>query len=271
MKHLLAAALLAVASSSLSAAGLAPGEAKGTFTMNGQSSPLSHAYAIAEKENVRVILSNVPLSPKQVEEWSERMGMSDLKAVELVFNPEGQIVSGEFRHPVKSFSATGMHEFTKETLDAGAVAGRVKMSKTDDFFGTKYTYDATFNAKVVRKSVPAPPSAAAGSAAEKSAQGKAYRAYEKALRAGDVATLKKSVPAERAKQLDDPKMAKEGLELIRMMMPKEIKLLDVKVSGDTATLVMSGKGEMGDQRGEATMKLVGGRWLVADESWKGGN
>jgi hypothetical protein len=278
MKKHVAGILLAVVSPLASAAGLAPGEAKGTFTMNGQATPITHAYAIAEpdssdksKENVRVILSNVPLSPKAVESWSDRMGMSDLKAVEIVFNPAGEIISGEFRHPVKSFSATGMHEFTKEKLDAGAVAGRLKTSKPGEFFGTTYSYDVTFAAKVERKEKPKPPNPAAAAAAEKSPQAKAYRAYEKALRAGDMAGIKKGVTAERAKQLDAEPKAKEMIGLIGMMMPKEIKILDLKTEGpNAATLVLSGKGEGGgEETGEAKMKVEGGAWKVDVESWKG--
>jgi hypothetical protein len=279
MKKTLFGFLVAFSGSLALAAGpaLAPGQAKGTFTMNGEATPLTHAYAVTEpdssdktKERVRVILSNVPLSQKQVEGWAERMGMNDLKAVEVVFDPDGQIVSGEFRHPVKSFSATGMHEFTKDASGPGTIAGRLKMSKTDDFFGTKYTYDATFNAAITHKVKPTPPSAAAGAAAEKSAQGKAYRAYEKALRAGDVATLKRSVTAERAKQFGDPKM-KEGLKIIQMMMPKDIRILDLRTEGASATLVLLGKGPGGEEStGEATMRTEGGQWKVAEESWKSG-
>jgi hypothetical protein len=280
MKKHVAGILLAVVSPLASAAGLAPGEAKGTFTMNGQATPITHAYAIAEpdssdksKENVRVILSNVPLSPKAVESWSDRMGMSDLKAVEIVFNPAGEIISGEFRHPVKSFSATGMHEFTKEKMDAGAIAGRLKMSKTDDFFGTKYTYDVAFNAAVVHKAKPAPPNPAAAAAAEKSPQAKAYRAYEKSLRAGDLAAIKKGLSAERAKQMDAEPKAKEMIGLVQMMMPKEIKILDVKPEGaSAATLLVSGPSAMDGKptSGEVKMKLEGGAWKVDTESWKGG-
>jgi hypothetical protein len=274
---LLAAALALAPARPAAAASPAVGTAQGTLTMNGDATPLKYAYAIVEpdssdkaKENVRVILSNVALSPKAVESWSERMGMDGLKAVEVLFDPEGHIISGEFRHPVKSFSATGMHEYTKDPSDAGTIAGRLKMAKTDDFFGTKYTYDATFKAAIARKEKPKAIPAAAGAAAEKSAQGKAYRVYEKALRAGDVATLKKTVTAERAKMLDDPKMAKEALPLIQMMMPKKIAILDLKTEGaDAATLVVSGPGMDGkEMRGEAKMKSEGGQWKVAEESWK---
>jgi hypothetical protein len=279
MKPRIGGAVLALVSSAalVGAAPLTPGQAKGTFTMNGQSSPLAHAYAIAEPgsfdkstEDVRVILTNVPLSPKQVEEWSERMGMNDLKAVEIVFDSKGQIISGEFRHPVKSFSATGMHEYTKEASPAGTIAGRLKTSKPGEFFGTTYSYDATFSATIARREKPKPPAPGAGAAAEKSAQGKAYRAYEKALRAGDLAALKKMVVAERAKQLEDPK-AKEMLGMIGMLMPKTITIVDLRTDGkDSATLVLSGKGEDGESRGEAEMKLEGGAWKIGKESWKSG-
>ncbi|MBL8111761.1 MAG: DUF4878 domain-containing protein, partial [Acidobacteria bacterium] len=259
-------------------AGLAAGQAKGTFTMNGKATPLTHAYAIAEpgafdkkKEDIRVILSNRELTKTNVEEWSDRMRLVDegLECVEIVFNAEGNIISGEFRHKAKSFSSTGRHVFDKSVLNAQMVAGRLSAPE-DEFFGTTYAYDAAFKANVIRKEKPKPVSPAAAAAATKSAPGVAYLAYVKALRAGDIPSLTKLVAKERAEMMKAPEF-KEQLGLVQALMPKDIKIVDGKEEGATATLTLVGKEDASTSRGTATLVKEDGAWKVQKESWKGGD
>jgi hypothetical protein len=100
--------------------------------------------------------------------------------------------------------------------------------------------------------------------------GKAYMAYNKAFAAGDVEALKKMVTAERARQLDDPKM-KEMLPMMQSMMAKDIKITGGTMTSKEATLNVEGKDETGaKETGTVHMVLEDKVWKVEKESWKMG-
>lgn len=100
--------------------------------------------------------------------------------------------------------------------------------------------------------------------------GKAYMAYTKAFASGDIAALKKMVSADRAKQLDDPKM-KEMLPMMQALQPKDIKITGGTMTSKDATLNAEGKAEgaTGKQTGEIHMILEDKVWKLEKESWKG--
>jgi hypothetical protein len=100
--------------------------------------------------------------------------------------------------------------------------------------------------------------------------GKAYMAYSKAFAAGDVASLKKMVSADRAKQLDDPQM-KEMLPMMQALQPKDIKITGGTMTSKEATLNAERKAEgaKDKQTGEIHMILEDKVWKVEKESWKG--
>jgi hypothetical protein len=61
--------------------------------------------------------------------------------------------------------------------------------------------------------------------------------------------------------------AKELLELIQLMMPKDIKITGAKVEGEKVVLTATGVDEGAVANGTITMAREDGRWKVAREQW----
>ncbi len=81
--------------------------------------------------------------------------------------------------------------------------------------------------------------------------------------------LKKLVPSDRAKQMDDPEFAKM-FPMIQSMMASDIKLTGGTMTGKEANLTAEGKDGMtgGVTKGEIHMILEDKQWKVEKDSWK---
>lgn len=97
--------------------------------------------------------------------------------------------------------------------------------------------------------------------------GKVYLEQQKALKAKDLAGLKKVMSAQRVKEMADPKF-KEMIDMIAEMAPTDVKILGGTQTGDTATLNATGKQGPETMKGEITLLKEGGAWKVDKESWK---
>jgi ankyrin repeat protein len=260
--------------------GTASGKAEGTFTVGDETTPLSYAYAVAEKgsfdpkkEDIVLILSDVPLDAEAIEKWSVRSRMAEegrLHAVELRIDAKKQVIGGDLRHPgsgMTSVSVTGMHVFEPKLFDGRTVSGKASVKKPTDLFGkTTFEYSASFEANVYRKPKRVPASAEQKAAAGKSLQAKAYRAYEAALAAGDLAALKETVVAELARQMEEPEAA-TMLEMMKLARPTDVTFERVSVTGGKATLHAVGKQDTGAARGTIELLREGGAWKVGKQSW----
>jgi len=150
------------------AARAADGKAEGTITVNGRTTTLVYAYAWAEpgffdekKEDVRVVLSDVPLPPKALEDVFERIHMADagkLHAFEITLDAEGKPISTSFcDNGFKGPSPSGLSSedvFTKKTFDGKTVEGSYKSAKPHEFFGSTYSFDVAFRADIARTAKP---------------------------------------------------------------------------------------------------------------------
>ena len=119
------------------------GKAEGTITVNGKTTKLSYAYARAvkgffdkTKEDVEVVLSDVPLEGKALEDQFERMHMADagkLHAFEITIDAEGKPISTAFRHNgFKGPSPSGLSSdgrLHEEDFDGKTVDARYKSAK----------------------------------------------------------------------------------------------------------------------------------------------
>ena len=161
-----------------------------TITVNGKTTKLAHAYARAvkgffdkTKEDFEVILSDVPLEAKALEDQFERIKLADagkLHAFEITLNAEGKPISTAFRdNGFKKASPSGLSSadvFTKKVFDGKTVEGTYKSAKESEFFGETYSFDVAFKAPITRAVAPrSAPSAAETAAAQKSPQAKAVR------------------------------------------------------------------------------------------------
>jgi Domain of unknown function (DUF4878) len=107
---------------------------------------------------------------------------------------------------------------------------------------------------------------------EATPQAKAYRALLKAVDAGDFDAYKKSVTKEGVKAIEQQMKEtgmepKKGMELLKMLVPSDVKFTSLKVDGKKATLEATGKvdGEM--NRGTIPMEEEDGQWKVGKQSW----
>ena len=107
---------------------------------------------------------------------------------------------------------------------------------------------------------------------EATPQGKAYRALEKTIAAGDYESYKKGMAAESAKGMDaqmkEMKMdPKQGMAFLKAMSPSDLKFTSLKVDGKKATLLATGK--QGGEMNYGTIDMVeeNGQWKVVKQSW----
>ncbi len=118
------------------------------------------------------------------------------------------------------------------------------------------------------------PAFAAGKAKDLEAtpQGKAYRALEKTVAAGDYEAYKRNMASESAKVMDQQMKEmnmepKQGMAFLKAMSPSDLKFTSLKVDGQKATLLATGK--QGGEMNYGTIDLVeeDGQWKVAKQSW----
>src|SRR5512140_368510 len=262
-------------------AGSDGGTASGTITVNGKTTTLKHAYARAvagffdkTKEDVVVILTDVPLDAKSLEDQFERIHLADagkLHAFEITLDADGKPISTAFRdNGFKKASPSGLSSadvFTKKVFDGRTVEGSYKSAKVSEFFGETYAFDFSFRADVTRAAKVVPPTAAETAAAQKTPQAAVYAAFLRAVQKEDIPALKKLFSKEQAKNLDDPD-AKKMVGMVKMMSATEIKVLKVVETGDKAELTVTGKQDGGVVNGVVHMVREGGAWKVQHEEWK---
>jgi hypothetical protein len=265
----------------VSAVRAAAGTAGGTIVVNGKTTTVKYAYASAApgffdktKEDVTVIVSDVPLDGKALEDQFERMHMADagkLHAFEISIGPDGKPNSTSFRsNDFKKASPSGLSSddvFEKKTFDGKTVEGHYKSAKTHEFFGDTYSFDVTFKADITRKAKPVPPTAAETASAAKSPEAKVYGDFLAAVQKEDLDGLRKLFTKEQAKHLDDPD-AKKMVGLVKIMSATDIKVLKVDEKGDKADLTVNGKQEGKVVNGVVHMVKEGGSWKVEREEWK---
>jgi ketosteroid isomerase-like protein len=117
------------------------------------------------------------------------------------------------------------------------------------------------------------PAFAAGSKdVESTPQAKVYRASLKAIADGDYPAYTKCMTSEAVKEIEKQtkemgKTPKDGMELMKMMAPSDVKLTDLKVDGKKAVLTATGKQDKEDVFGSIDLLEENGQWKVGKQSW----
>ena len=261
---------------------LADGTANGTLTVNGKTVQLKYAYAVLredpfdkKKQATSLLITDQAVPADAAGDDFKLMEVRDkqkLNGVMVLITDDKRIVSGAVYSPLMKkmdyVSGVGMQKLELTTHTATRVAGRVWLEKPDDFFDNIYQYDVKFDVPVGAQKSDEPeqpkgtPLPAGGGE-----PGKAYEAYRKALIAGNLPALRKSVVAEMAKQMDTPDF-KDQLKLVQAIQPKSVKVTGGAIDGDTATLLATAKDENETSNGTITMVKEGGAWKLRKESWK---
>jgi hypothetical protein len=116
----------------------ADGTANGTFTVKGKATKLAYAYATAKpdssdktKEEIVLILSDVPLTPKVVQD---------------------PVTSTSLYDPAFKFSSVSVAgsniKLDVQTLDKSTIAGKLYTAQPDDFNDVPFEYSVTFSAPI---------------------------------------------------------------------------------------------------------------------------
>jgi len=252
------------------------GAAKGQLTVNDDTIELQHAYATAEpgffdetKEDIVVFVSNVTLSDEAVLDMWERHKAD--KFVEVTIDADQDPISVKVNHPAFQASPSGTStSFILElsTFDEKTVAGRFYSETEQEFFGTVYTFDFTFQTEIQRKAELPPPTEEEKDAAANSPQAAVFLEYIKAAHASDVDALKTLVAAELAQELDGPDQ-EDILEFLKMFTPKDVEFQRiVKEDGDSATLIANAQEEGATSKGTLNFVKEDGAWRILEASWE---
>ncbi|HEY0141785.1 MAG TPA: hypothetical protein VGF48_12880 [Thermoanaerobaculia bacterium] len=254
---------------------------QGTLTVNGKTAKLTHAYAATkpnpfdkQKTDVYILFADQALPEGAVHDTFELMrATSDLKfnGLSVEINDEQQIISGmiyspHFKKEMGQISVTGVQKLAAKDYSTSHASGRVFMDEPDDFFENVFQFDATFD---VTTAAPPKPAPLAGKPLPKDGgePGKAYHAYRGYIKKGDIPNLRKSLTAERAKEIDVPDF-KDMFELVQAMQPPTVTITGGSIDGHTATLLVVSKERGENSRGTVTLIKEAGAWKVSKEAWK---
>ena len=107
---------------------------------------------------------------------------------------------------------------------------------------------------------------------ESTPQAKVYRASLKAIDTGDYAAYTKCMTSEAVKEIEKQtkemgKTPKDGMEMMKMMAPSDVKLTDLKVDGKKAVLSATGKQDKETMYGTINLEDEKGEWKVGKQSW----
>lgn len=260
-----------------------PGGASGSFSVDGKSIELHHAYAMAQanpfdekKTDTAILLTDTPLSEEAF------AGVKDLEAagrlephnsVLFVLDESGQAVREVVHHDALGDMSLQMSGMTHATVTissraGGRIEGSAQTKGPEDFLRHKYEIKAQFQAPIrqAHRDAP-PPDAKTGKKLPPGGgePGKAYLALQEAIRKQDLAAIRKAKPADMPDMSDDD--LRKGLEIMAAMTPPKITIDDGFVAGDAAVLYVSGVLEGEKQYGTVKLARVGGAWRPAGESW----
>jgi hypothetical protein len=232
---------------------------------------ITHVYTTAQpgffdkkSEDVHVLLSDVALSDEargDVFALSKMARDDGAHIVEVVIDAQGSPIGGSLF--AKAFdgmvSAAGMHKFTRERLEHGAVAGRLAVDEPHTFMGVTWLYDVRFSAPI-----PRPPTVEEQAAALASPAALAAGEYVAAVRRAKLdAFLTTLAPPATADfgGADGP----EKLKQLSADMPADTKVVGLVPQTDRTVLVSveGHRAEDGMAIGY-TLKMVqiGGHWKV---------
>ena len=107
---------------------------------------------------------------------------------------------------------------------------------------------------------------------EASPQAKVYRASLKAIQDGDYEAYKKCMTSAAVKEIEAQtkemgKTPKDGMEMMKVMAPSDVKLTDLKVDGKKAVLTATGKQDKETMYGSVNLEEENGAWKVGKQSW----
>jgi hypothetical protein len=255
--------------------------AEGYIKIGSNRRELRHARAAQvtddlhkSKQMIHLILSEAEIPSKALFDRGELLSIKYAKTnqiVEFNFHEDGVnwfLMSKEMEGGGTLSMSHSPNPFPYE-IAGGMVKGKIEAhsegaSANQPAYEIAVTYTARMEQAVVEVEVA--PTPADAIAAAKSPATRAYLDLVAAMRAGDKAKIMAGVPAEQRAQIDTPQFP-QALKFLQAMMPVGLKVLKAAEHDGETTLTLSGTLEGSPQKGEAIMKLDGGKWLMRSESW----
>jgi hypothetical protein len=276
MRTLLAVTLALAAFTPMGAA--AQAKASGHFRLGESRVDVKHVIAVFvpadqmdQADNVHLYLSAQPLDVAPLlqafdpDDGLREQDAADAGYVRLCITADGGECGGYFsrRDPTESFSTSGYGELQLERNTPQRVTGRWLLAEPEDFMGREtYDYDLKFDVAIS----PTPGTALPSGGGE---PGEAYRAWARAITAGDVATLRRMLGEDGEWRLprDNPIRVKETLKELRDGQPIDPEVLRGRVHGDRATLWVRGvdRDEL-PQSGRVSMQRTRDGWRFVDDA-----
>ncbi len=277
----------ALAAKELAASGpkLADGTAAGTMTIDGASVKLAYAIARSKpnvfdekKKDVEVLLSDQQLPAETFADdrkLFEAMNGGAIKGLVVTIDDEEKPYHVQILHPATSLQLSGSGIFEYDSFDYSQkhAAGRFFTNGMEDFGGGshKYAYDVTFAVPVQTIVRPAEVTLDASNGTKLPAgggePGKAYMAFDKAARSGNIAEMKKLGSKTNPMPEMKPEELNAMIELIKIMRPAKVKVTGGFTSGDHATLSVEGERDSKKTTGTIEMQKEDGGWHLLGEKW----
>ena len=258
-----------------------PGEASGSFSVDGRAVTLRYAYAMTQpdvfdekKTNTAILLTEKPLPESALGSVKdlESAGRDQTNWILVRLDEKGSAIREVVHHASLGDASLQMSGMTHSDVKANAgkdrVEGAVRTEGEEDFLHHKYRTDVRFNASIRQAAHETPlPDARTGKRLPPGGgePGKAFFAFDEAVRKKDLAAIRRLKPAEMPDMSDKDLSA--ALEMMAAMSPAKITIDEGYANGDLAVLYVSGTQDGRKQYGTVRMNKVGANWLATDQKW----
>jgi len=270
-----------------SAPKLAEGGAAGSMKVDGTTVKLAHAIARLKpnpfdekKKDVVVLITQKPATAEMlVDDGKLFKGVNDGSVLGLMVKIDSDEKPNHLQllHPKAGIqmSGSGIFNFDAADFSPKHVTGRFYTTEEEDFMGKhKYSYDVTFAVPVQVIVAPSEVTVDASSGTKLPAgggdPGKAYLAFDKASRAGNLNEMKKYASKSRPIPEMSAEETKQMIEMMKMMRPAKVKVAGGFVSGDHATLNVDAEdpSDKAKMKGTIEMTREDGIWKILAEKWR---
>jgi hypothetical protein len=271
-----------------SAPKIADGQASGTLKVDGKTVKLTHAIARTKrnsfdekKKDVVVLLTQVPVAPELFVDDMKLFSEAEAGKVQGLLVTIDSDEKPYHLYVLDSkanmqLSGSGIFNFDSTDFSEKHVSGKFFTTEEQDFMGKhKYSYDVTFAVPVQMIAVASEMTVDASSGGTKlpaggGDPGKAYMAFDKAARSGNLSEMKKYASSSRPLPDMTPEEQKQMIEMMKLMRPANVKVTGGYVSGDHATLSVDAVDPDSKSKMHGTIEMAreSGTWRLLGESWK---
>ena len=247
--------------------------AKGTLTVDGEVSQVSHAYADESDGDITVFLADSAIPKEAIPDDTYELGAEgsfrgivfSVSRSSQALQKEGlyKLINAIHFYPVwNQLGSIGNGEITIFELSADVMTARIVTPVDNELSGHKFSYDIQFSVSLEKEPVELMIVNA------DDAPSRAFAEWARALFDGDAVAYRQLFAAEVMEMLpDDEEELAMGMEFQRESLPPQIAIMESVVSGSEATLTMAGRKGTSDYEGTVTMLLESGSWKVGAQSW----